>query len=92
MQVSWINSKVEVESMSFVIIDRISADQSSLFNISSVGVPCTVDSIKLLRLIGIKKIIRYDMLHQKQSIRVTDMICNLVVRVPQVNSCDLLAV
>lgn len=92
MQVIWINSKVEVKSMPFVVIDRICTNQSSLFNISSVGVPCTVNRIKLLCLVGIKKIIRYDMLHQKQPIRMTDVISNLVVRVPQVNSCDLFAV
>ena len=92
MHVSRVNCKIEVKPMSLVVIDGICADKASLFYISSICVPSTVDCIELLCLFGIEEIIRYDMLHQEKAVRVADVISNLVIRISQVDPCDLFAV
>lgn len=91
MQVSWINSKVEVKFMSLVVIDGICADKASLLDVCSVCISCTIDSIELLCLVGIEEIIRYDMLDQEEAVSVANVVGNLVVRVSQIDSCDLFA-
>ena len=76
--------------MSRIIQERIGPNQPSSLKVTSISIPCRVDSIELRGVLPIIQIIRNELLNEEEIIGMADVVLNLVVRVPEVDPCYFL--
>lgn len=90
MLVFGIDCKIEIEFVGFVVMNRIGSDEPPAFYVCAIVVAGAVDSVQLLCMVSVIKIVRNGMKHKEELVGETDVVAYLVVGVSQVDPSDFL--